>query len=124
MIPSLVVSDIRSALVEFLASTFALSDDAVRDELSSFLNHQSEGIFRGPYLSVRTPFRSVGDEWTSPLDWLPDDFVPYMHQATSFERLSTARSATASPTISGPRLSSLIAFRFPKTGKSGASGRT
>ena len=99
MIPSIVVSDIRSALVEFLASTFALSDDDARDELSSFLHHQSDGIFRGPYLRVRTPFRAVDNTWTSPLDWLPDGFVPYQHQAASFERLSSADGHTPQPTL-------------------------
>ena len=48
MIPSLVVSDIRQALVEFLSTTFALADDAVRDELARFLDDPDEGIFRGP----------------------------------------------------------------------------
>jgi ATP-dependent helicase YprA (DUF1998 family) len=99
MIPSIVVSDIRSALVEFLASTFALSDDDVRNELSSFLNDRRDGIFRGPYLRVRTPFRAVGDEWQSPLDWLPEGFTPYQHQASAFERLSAADGRTPAPTL-------------------------
>ena len=34
MIPSLVVTEIRQALVEYLATTFALSDDGTRDALS------------------------------------------------------------------------------------------
>jgi hypothetical protein len=42
MIPSLVVTEIRSALVEYLASTFALADDEVRDALSAFLEDQAD----------------------------------------------------------------------------------
>ncbi len=99
MIPSLVVSEIRSALVEFLSSTFALSDDDVRDALSSFLEDEADGIFRGPYLQVRTPFRSVEPGWTSPLEWLPAGFRPYEHQARSFERLSTLDGRNPSPTL-------------------------
>ena len=90
MIPSLIVSDVRAALVEFLASTFALADDEVRDELTRFLTHHNDGIFRGPYLRVRTPFKAVEPGWRSPLDWMPDEFHPYLHQATAFERLSAA----------------------------------
>jgi hypothetical protein len=70
VIPSLVVTEIRQALVlvwsavghvavEYLATTFALSDDGTRDALSTFLTEAGEGIFRGPYLSVRTPFQHV-----------------------------------------------------------------
>ena len=99
MIPSLVVDDIRTSLVEFLSSSFALADDDVRDGLSTFLTDQNDGIFRGPYLRVRTPFVAVDSQWKSPLGWLPQDFRPYHHQATAFERLSTADGREAQPTI-------------------------
>lgn len=99
MIPSLVVTEIRSALVEYLASTFALADEDVRDALSAFLEDEADGIFRGPYLKVRTPFRSVDPGWRSPLDWLPDWFVPHAHQARSFERLASTSAAGPRPTL-------------------------
>ncbi len=99
MIPSLVVTEIRSALVEYLASTFALADDDVRDALSAFLEDEGDGIFRGPYLRVRTPFRSVEPGWRSPLAWLPDGFVPHAHQALAFERLSSSSAAGPRPTL-------------------------
>ena len=97
MIPSLVAGEVRRSLVEYLTTTFALTDDDVRDALTDFLQG-SDGIFRGPYLRVKTPFESAGEEWTSPLGWLPDGFVPYAHQATAFERLSTL-NGEAEPTI-------------------------
>ena len=98
MIPSLVVDEVRDSLVEYLASTFALADDDVREALSRFLQHEADGIFRGPYLRVRTPFESVDERWQSPLDWLPGNFRPYLHQATSFERLGS-RDSEPRPTI-------------------------
>ena len=72
----------------------------MRDALSAFLEDQAEGIFRGPYLKVRTPFRQVDPAtWESPLDWLPTGFAPYEHQATAFERLSSRgiEAAAADP---------------------------
>lgn len=48
MIPSLVVDEVRQSLVEYLASTFALADDDVREAPSEFLQDQADGIFRGP----------------------------------------------------------------------------
>jgi len=99
VIPSLVVSDIRQALVDYLASTFALSDDDVRDALSEFLTDNSDGIFRGPFLRVRTPFKAVDEFWDSPLDWMPDRFTPYQHQAQAFDRLATSGNRAPKPTI-------------------------
>ncbi|MBK6312173.1 MAG: DEAD/DEAH box helicase [Candidatus Microthrix sp.] len=87
------------ALVEYLATTFALSDDETRKALSEFLTREGDGIFRGPYLSVRTPFRHVADDWAPPLEWLPDDFVPYAHQAASFNRLSSVGGRNPEPTL-------------------------
>lgn len=99
MIPSLVAGEVRRALVDYLATTFGLSDDDVRDSLSEFLTDSATGIFRGPYLRVRTPFRSVGADWVSPLGWLPEWFGPHVHQAAAFERLSTLAGHTPQPTL-------------------------
>jgi ATP-dependent helicase YprA (DUF1998 family) len=99
MIPSLVVTEIRQALVEYLATTFALSDDGTRDALSEFLTKTSEGIFRGPYLRVRSPFQQVGPVWQPPLEWLPDDFIPYAHQASAFARLTSGAEHQPEPTL-------------------------
>lgn len=99
MIPSLVAGEIRRALVDYLATTFSLSDDDVREALADFLTDPHQGIFRGPYVRVRTPFRAVDADWECPLGWLPDWFVPYLHQAAAFERLSTAAGRTPQPTL-------------------------
>jgi len=96
--PSLMATDVRDALVDYLSTTFALTDDSARSELQSFLLDRSSGIFRGPYYRVRTPFRSVGREWVNPLDWTPPHFRPYLHQASAFERLSS-RDRAPQPTI-------------------------
>lgn len=115
MIPSLVVGDLRSALVEYLATTFALADDDVRDALSAFLEDTSDGIFRGPYLRVRTPFRSVEPGWEWPLDWRPDGFVPHVHQGRAFDRLTTVDGNQPQPTIitTGTGSGKTEAFLYP-----------
>ena len=89
MIPSLVAGELRESVVEFLATTFALSDTDVRQSLQGFLQHESDGIFRGPYLRVRTKFRPAPPTWTSPLGWMPTNFRPHLHQALAFDRLSS-----------------------------------
>ena len=67
--------------------------------MSAFLTDPDDGIFRGPYLRVRTPFVAVEESWRSPLEWLPDGFRPYEHQARAFDRLSTVGGRTAEPTL-------------------------
>ncbi len=114
MIPSLVVGEIRRALVEYLTTTFALTDDDVRDALTAFLEGE-DGIFRGPYLRVKTPFETVDADWESPLGWMPDGFRPWHHQAAAFERLSTVGGRTPEPTIvtTGTGSGKTESFLFP-----------
>ncbi|MDV6012304.1 DEAD/DEAH box helicase [Haloechinothrix sp. LS1_15] len=98
MYPSLLAKEAEHALTEYLSTTFALAEDEARTELQRFLSDPTHGIFRGPYLRIRTPFQAVEQGWRSPLDWLPSWFSPYRHQAQAFERLST-RHSPAQPTI-------------------------
>ena len=71
MLPSLVAEDLRASLTSFLGTTFALADDDVRAELERFLADPEDGIFRGPYLRMRLPFRPADDAWRQHLDWAP-----------------------------------------------------
>jgi len=96
--PTLLAEEARAGITEYLSTTFALADAEARDALAGFLGDPEHGIFRGPYLRARTPFPPVEPGWTSPLDWMPKDFVPYRHQAGAFDRLST-RDGPAKPTI-------------------------
>ncbi|WP_288338056.1 DEAD/DEAH box helicase [uncultured Gordonia sp.] len=97
-LPSLLASETQESIVEYLTTTFALSDPATQTALRDFLGDADTGIFRGPYLKIRTPYHPVGDGWVSPLDWMPSGFRPFQHQAEAFARLSTNGKA-AQPTI-------------------------
>src|SRR3954451_14445435 len=98
MYPSLLAEEAKVALTEYLSTTFALADDEEQTALEEFLTDPDTGIFRGPYLRVRTPFHPVPRGWRKPVDWLPKGFQPYQHQAKAFARLST-RDKAAEPTI-------------------------
>jgi ATP-dependent helicase YprA (DUF1998 family) len=94
LLPTLAAQSIRAGLLEYLETTFALSDLPARLAMAEFLEHPTEGIFKGPYLRLRLPFRPAGEGWRSALDWHPLDdgegFIPYGHQAEAFARLSSA----------------------------------
>ncbi|MGW3143268.1 DEAD/DEAH box helicase [Streptomyces sp. NPDC001177] len=98
MRPTLAAAQVRGSLTQYLTTTYALTDSDTRLALERFLGHPETGIFRGPYLRIRTPFHTADDGWRQHLEWAPG-FPPYRHQAKAWERLSTLR---------GPALPSLI----------------
>lgn len=99
MRPTLAAEELRRSLTQYLTTTFALVDRPVREALERFLNHPEQGIFRGPYLRVRTPFRLADDGWRQYVEWAPPGFTPYRHQAEAFRRLSTLGDRTPQPTL-------------------------
>ena len=96
--PSLLAEETRDSITEYLSTTFALADEQARSALNEFLREPETGIFRGPYLKLRTPYQQVARSWSSPLEWMPMGFRPFQHQAEAFDRLST-KGRAAEPTI-------------------------
>ena len=99
LLPSIAARAVQSGLLDYLQTTFALSDEDVRLALEEFLQDPDDGIFKGPYLRLRMPFRPAADGWRDTLGWHPIDeakpgapgsFTPYGHQAEAFARLSSA----------------------------------
>jgi replicative superfamily II helicase len=89
MIPSLVAFELKRALTEYLSTTYAIGDEVTREALAEFLTDPKDGIFRGPYVHIRSPYRRAPDTWKSPLEWFPDGFLPFTHQALAWDRLSS-----------------------------------
>ncbi|MFH8788895.1 DEAD/DEAH box helicase [Streptomyces roseoverticillatus] len=101
MRPTLAAEQVRDSLSQYLSTTYALADESTRSALEQFLGDPEDGIFRGPYLRIRTPFRPAeGDAWQRHLTWWPrvKDFVPHRHQERAWERLSTLHGP-ARPTL-------------------------
>lgn len=98
MLPSLVAEDLRGSLTSFLGTTFALGDDDVRAELERFVGDPRHGVFRGPFVRLRLPFRPAGEGWRAVLDWAPSGFRPHRHQADAWLRLAS-RDRTPQPTL-------------------------
>ncbi|WP_351232253.1 DEAD/DEAH box helicase [Streptomyces sp. NPDC002133] len=97
MKPTLAAAQLRGSLTQYLTTTYALADEDTRLALERFLGDPETGIFRGPYLRIRTPFHPADDGWQSALEWQPS-FTPWRHQAKAWERLSTYKGA-AEPTL-------------------------
>lgn len=85
MIPSVVAKQVRETVLDYLRTTFALADKELERALFEFLNGPT-GLFKGPYVDIRLPFRKRDEGERIPLDIKPE-FEPYKHQVKSFQRL-------------------------------------
>lgn len=89
LIPIQQAERIRTALLDYLTTTFALDNLQTREVLAQFLSDPAHGVFRGPYARLRLPFRAADEGWESAVDWRPDGLHPYAHQAAAWKRLSS-----------------------------------
>ncbi|MGW2293129.1 DEAD/DEAH box helicase [Streptomyces violaceorubidus] len=100
MKPTMAAAQLRGSLTQYLTTTYALADEDTRGALERFLGHPETGIFRGPYLRIRTPFHLADDGWQRELEWSAGfpGFAPWRHQAKAWARLSTLHGP-AQPTL-------------------------
>ncbi|WP_229401681.1 hypothetical protein [Micromonospora okii] len=76
MRPTIAAETLRRILTRYLTTTFGLTEDGVHRGIEGFLSHPEQGIFRGPYLRIRTPFRLAEGDRRAGLDWAPVGFIP------------------------------------------------
>ncbi|WP_443079886.1 DEAD/DEAH box helicase [Streptomyces sp. P9-A4] len=77
-----------------------LAEPETQRALTDFLTDPADGLFRGPYLRIRQPFRTAEGDWQQHLDWWQGgDFRPYAHQAEAFARLTTKGGHVPLPTL-------------------------
>ncbi|WP_308122531.1 hypothetical protein [Streptomyces sp. WAC04114] len=95
--PTLAAAQLRGSLTQYLTTTYALADEDTPLALERFLGDLETGIFRGPYLRIRTPFHPADEGRRAALERQPS-FTPWRHQAKAWERLSTYKG-TAEPTL-------------------------
>lgn len=67
-------AEVHRTLIQYLSTPFTLADTPVRDAPVAVPDSPGPGIFRGPYLRVRTPFRRAEDSWRDHLEWAPKEF--------------------------------------------------
>ncbi|CAM3786081.1 DEAD/DEAH box helicase [Smaragdicoccus niigatensis] len=114
LLPTSQAASIRDSLLDYLGTTFSLADVDARNALEEFLQHPETGLFRGPYVRLRLPFRPADDGWRKSLEWY-EGFIPYGHQAKAFERLSSLNGTRPLPTLvtTGTGSGKTEAFLYP-----------
>lgn len=90
MLPLVVAEQLQATLLDYLKTTWALADATTEAALLDFLRAE-DGLFRGPFVDVRLPFRSASAGDQGGLDVHPA-FRPYAHQVQAFRQLSSVRA--------------------------------
>jgi DEAD/DEAH box helicase domain-containing protein len=98
MLPAAVAQQVKETLLDYLRTTFNLRDRELDAALLAFLQDRQLGLFRGPYIDVRLPFRQGEPGGALPIGVVPA-FPPFAHQLQAWERLSSAESRTPKSTL-------------------------
>ena len=88
MIPLHQAYEVRQAVLEYIKATFRFKEQKANDAFYRFIEDKKDGLFKGPYISLKTPFVKAGAEENIPLDIKPT-FLPHLHQVQAFRRLTT-----------------------------------
>nr|MBP6323279.1 DEAD/DEAH box helicase [Fusobacteriaceae bacterium] len=87
MIPSIVIKQLKNGLVEYLDTTFPISNELFSGTIYNFITEKDK-VFKEPYLSVKLPFKTSEKSLDSfGFDGLELKYKPYLHQETAFTRL-------------------------------------
>ncbi len=113
MLPAHLAENIRKQVLFYLQSTFDFSEKSVDKAFERFLTDPDNGLFKGPWVQLRRPFRPADANERVPFDF-PVEFHPFKHQNRSWRRL-TSQSQKPKPTIvtTGTGSGKTECFLFP-----------
>lgn len=105
--------EVQASIQDYLKATFNFKDRDLQAAFRAFLNDSEEGLFKGPYLSIKLPFVKALDQ-EIPLEIVPS-FPPYDHQYKAFQRLSTrgGRVPTSTLITTGTASGKTESFLYP-----------
>lgn len=63
--------EVRSAVLEYIKATFRFREKELNDKFHAFVADPTTGLFRGPYISLKTPFVKADDDERIPLEIKP-----------------------------------------------------
>lgn len=88
MLPATLAQEVRKQVLHYLQATFRLRDRSTEKALEAFFNDPENGLFKGPWVQVRRPFRLDSGDISGLFD-IEIPYVPFRHQAISWRRLTT-----------------------------------
>ena len=113
MLPAHLAENIRKQVLFYLQSTFAFRDKDAEKAFERFLEDPENGLFKGPWVQLRRPFRPAEQGEAVPFDFTVL-FHPFKHQNRSWRRL-TSKGQKPQPTIvtTGTGSGKTECFLFP-----------
>jgi DEAD/DEAH box helicase domain-containing protein len=114
MLPPQLSKEAATSIKAYFQATYPFRSKATATAFHDFIAQQQGGMFKGPYVSVKLPFRKAESESESPLG-VKLGFSPYDHQLRAFRRLTTREDHQPQPTImtTGTGSGKTEAFLFP-----------
>ena len=114
MLPLQQAYEVKQSIIEYLKATFSFKEKEVSNAFYNFIEDPKEGIFKGPYVSLKLPFETAQDTSVSPLEISPN-FYPYKHQNEAFKRLHTNNNHQPQATLltTGTGSGKTESFLFP-----------
>src|SRR6056297_4045172 len=115
MLPLQQAYEAKASVLEYLKATFGFREQDVEEAFNHFIENPEEGLFKGPYISLKLPFEKAEENTASEyLDILPD-FTPFNHQLETFKRLSSKNNHSPLPTLltTGTGSGKTEAFLYP-----------
>ena len=114
MLPLQQAYEIKQSIIEYLKATFSFKEKVVSDAFYNFIEDPKEGIFKGPYVSLKLPFETSEGKEEMPLEIAPN-FPPYKHQFEAFKRLHTKDGHKPESTLltTGTGSGKTESFMFP-----------
>jgi DEAD/DEAH box helicase domain-containing protein len=99
MLPAHLAENIHKQVLFYLQSTFDFHDKTVERAFERFLTDPENGLFKGPWVQLRRPFRPADPDEIKQLDFLfTVPFHPFKHQYRAWRRL-TSTNQQPQPTI-------------------------
>lgn len=100
MLPLQQAREVRDSVIEYIKATFRFKEKDVSDTFYRLIEDKENGLFKGPFISLKTPFISATEEESRnvPLDIAPN-FPPYKHQLQAFRQLTMKDGHSPEPTL-------------------------
>lgn len=98
MLPLQQAFEVKQSILEYIKATFSFKERETSDSFYGFIQDEEHGMFKGPYVSLKLPFKTNDESESIPLNIKPN-FPPYKHQYESFKRLSSLNGHQPQPTL-------------------------
>lgn len=86
MIPSVLATQFREGLTDYVETTFPVTSPIFDGSIRRFLE-KKDAFFHEPFISVKLPFR-VASHGNERFEAIHSEYAPYVHQNRAFDRLT------------------------------------